>query len=112
MTDRKPPRTQESGAPELLPVRRPTGAGSSQTSFHPVTREFLRDVGLKRFGGGDVGFAPRAIAFLTPGDAAPLERACQFRLKPQCRVKIRNRVIELTELQMDETTAVQGVCVI
>lgn len=85
------------------------GQRSPGCSLHAIADEDLRNVGLDRLRGCDVGLAARFVAALELRHAAAIERVGILRALGDGRAIIRNRTVERPALQLHETAGVENV---
>ena len=107
------PRNCQSRLSSICLGRRPGFEGrqsfNSNTSTHPVTREFLDNIRIHRLGVGYIEFAFRNRAVALLGKAAPVQRRGQPRIDLQRGVEIGDGVLGLPALQVDQAAAVERI---
>ena len=74
--------------------------------------EFVGDAGVDGLGGGEIGVGSAVVALLPLGEATAVKRVCNLRVDLQSRREIVDRVLEFTELEVAEATAVESVGVV
>ena len=75
----------------------------------PVTRKFLDNIRVHGFRIGYIQFALGNRAVVLLGEATPVERRGQSRINLEGGIKIGNRVLGHSALQIHQTAAVEGI---
>ena len=86
----------------------PTAQSGARYGAIPKTDISFAMSALIAFAAGDVGVSFGDISFLDLGDAAPVKRARDLRIDLERRIVVGDRVVELPELQIDNSHARRG----